>query len=259
MSSVDEFLNIDTPENVVFGYEVAGIGSRFLAALADTIIILIMELVLLIFLNIFLRQLGTIASTISTILSFLVLWGYYIVCEMIWNGQTPGKRWVGLRVIRKDGSPITLSESIIRNIVRFIDFLPLAYGVGVITMFINKQSCRLGDLAAGTLVVYEQENVTLASLSGRSTSLLFPIDQPTPEMESLPVEKLTEQDIQIVQSFLLRRRDLSNTRELTHSVLRMLLERMEIEIPPHTGEMDAMHQINTILRAWQFRFRAGKK
>ncbi|MEK7327557.1 MAG: RDD family protein, partial [Chloroflexota bacterium] len=90
------------------------------------------------------------------LISFAFFWGYYILFEMLWNGQSPGKRWVGLRVIRTDGTPITLTESIIRNLVRLVDFLPAYYGVGVVTMFINEQSRRLGDLAAGTLVVHDR-------------------------------------------------------------------------------------------------------
>ena len=76
-----------------------------------------------------------------------------MVFEIATNGQSPGKRVLGLRVIKVQGYPISFSDSAIRNIVRIVDMLPFAYGVGLLTMLLNKNWQRLGDLAAGTLVV----------------------------------------------------------------------------------------------------------
>ncbi|NEP84537.1 MAG: RDD family protein, partial [Okeania sp. SIO3B3] len=177
MYNSDEFLNIDTPENVAFGYEVAGIGSRFIAALVDTIFIIILQIIV----NVAVAFLGRLifdlldipldSATIDTILAwllagfgllaFVLFWGYYIGFELFWNGQSPGKWMMGLRVLRTDGSPISLAEALIRNLVRLVDFMPAFYGVGVVTMFINAQARRMGDLAANTLVVYDQDAITL--------------------------------------------------------------------------------------------------
>ena len=175
MALPDEYLNIDTPENVAFGYEVAGIGSRFLAALIDTLILLVLQIVvnLTVLLILSLTILDFIAGestwgwlvAIFGLVSFTFFWGYYIFFETLWNGQSPGKRLTKLRVIRTDGTPITLAEAVIRNLVRMIDFLPAYYGVGVVVMFIDGQSRRLGDMAAGTLVVREAAAVTLESLA----------------------------------------------------------------------------------------------
>ena len=174
----DDYLSIATPENVAFGYDIAGIGSRFLAAVVDMLIllalILLVELTLSLIAASFFRDqllndspvLAWMAA-IFGLIAFALFWGYYIFFEMLWNGQSPGKRWVGLRVIRTDGTPITLTESIVRNLVRLVDFLPAYYGVGVVTMFVNGQSRRLGDLAAGTLVVRDRAAVTLESLATR--------------------------------------------------------------------------------------------
>src|SRR5262249_22782148 len=171
---------IDTPENVVFGYRVAGIGSRFLAAIIDSALIVVLEIVvnlalLLVVLNLFRESLNSndnaaIAWLLGLfgLIAFAILWGYYIFFELLWNGQSPGKRRMGLRVLRMDGTPITLSESIIRNLVRLVDFLPAYYGVGVVVMFIDGQSRRLGDLAAGTVVVHDRAAVTLESLAAAS-------------------------------------------------------------------------------------------
>ena len=119
--------------DVTFDYEVAGIGSRFLAALADTSLILLLQAVVF----------GTIVLITNTLLSeetfdnlmigwllaiagvfaFLFLWGYYIFFEILWNGQSPGKRWVGLRVIRLDGTPVTTSEVVIRSLKPLLSML----------------------------------------------------------------------------------------------------------------------------------------
>src|SRR5262245_54568432 len=147
----------------MFGYEVAGIGSRFLAALIDTLLIgalqIVVYMIVLVFIGATLEQNGL--SSLSAwvvgglvLISFFLLWGYYIFFELLWNGQTPGKRVVGLRVIKTDGRPITAVESLVRNLVRLVDFMPTSYGVGIVTMFITEQSQRLGDMAAGTLVIF---------------------------------------------------------------------------------------------------------
>ena len=152
MTVPDEFLNIDTPENVVFGYEVVGIGSRFLAALVDTTIIALLLVAANVILFFFLTRsipgfdiANSFIIGLLSLIGFAFFWGYYIFFEMRWNGSSPGKRQVGIRVIRADGTPITLAESVIRNLVRLVDFLPAAYGLGLVTMFIDGKARRLGD------------------------------------------------------------------------------------------------------------------
>jgi uncharacterized RDD family membrane protein YckC len=240
--SLDDYLTIDTPENVAFGYEVAGLGSRFMAALVDTLLILIIQIIVNLVLAFviwgllprFVSDENTIviwATAVLSLTAFAFFWGYYIFFEMTWNGQSPGKRWVGLRVIRTNGTPITLTESIIRNLVRLIDFLPLYYGLGVVTMFINDQSRRLGDLAAGTLVVRDRPAITLESLGTASTPAI-PTRNISPRVTALPVERLTEQDLRLVEEFFRRRYDLANRAELAQHLLRQLFDRMNLEPPP---------------------------
>lgn len=150
---------LDTPEAVSVDYDVAGIGTRFLAALVDAIAIL--GILILILLGVFaVSQLGAFGTTLATILvvvlSFALLWGYYILYETLWSGQTPGKRAFHIRVIKTNGYPVGFIEVVIRNVVRVVDFLPFLYGVGTIVMFINPHGRRLGDLAASTIVVKER-------------------------------------------------------------------------------------------------------
>jgi uncharacterized RDD family membrane protein YckC len=239
--SFDDYLTIDTPENVAFGYEVAGLGSRFMAALVDTLLILIIQLIVNLVLALviwgvlsrFVNDENAFviwATALLGLVSFAFLWGYYIFFEMIWNGQSPGKRWLGLRVIRANGTPITLIESIIRNLVRLIDFLPFYYGLGVVTMFINDQSRRLGDLAAGTLVVRDRPAITLESL-GMASSPVLPTRNISPRVATLPVERLREQELRLVEEFFRRRQDLANRADLAQSLLRQLFERMSLESP----------------------------
>src|SRR5687768_5184150 len=211
MSAPEEILDIHTPENVAFGYQVAGIGSRFLAAMVDTSIILLLQFVVLATFiailsasggDISVNQLAPWIIAVLGLVAFLFFWGYYIFFEMLWNGQSPGKRWVGLRVIRADGTPITLSESFIRNLARIIDFLPAAYGVGIVTMFIDKQSRRLGDLAAGTLVVQDHASLSIQDLSVKRTVHLRPWANVS--VEGFPVERLTNNDLNLIEDFLQR-------------------------------------------------------
>lgn len=239
MTLPDEMLNIDTPENVAFGYNVAGIGSRFLAALVDTTLIAIIQLIVVgasaYALNAtkLMSDLGAWASAIFSLLAFLLFWGYYIFFEMLWNGQSPGKRWAGLRVIRTDGTPVTLAESIIRNLVRLIDFLPLGYGVGVVAMFVNNQSRRLGDLAAGSLVVHDGGDISVQSIASRG-HVAIPSNLPTLD-PNLPIERLEQQDIQILEDFLARRNELVNTQALAVEILKRLYNHMGLEPPEDTS------------------------
>jgi len=243
MTLPDELLSIDTPENVAFGYSVAGIGSRFLAALVDSTIIVILQLIVIVASLVGLNAVNltdTLSSWLSAIfglVAFLLFWGYYIFFEMLWNGQSPGKRWTGLRVIRVDGTPITLVESIIRNLVRLIDFLPLGYGIGVITMFVNDQARRLGDLAAGSLVVHDGGTISLQSIPQQR--IVPPIIGQLPALDpSLPLERLQPDDIQILEDFISRRYLLSNAQALGAQILKRMYTHMGLELPQSPAQPD---------------------
>ncbi len=167
-------LTVETPEQIGLEFELAGLGSRLLAALIDFLCMLafLIAALAIAFGAIesgqeswkqvaenasqqapWTQGLG-VAATILVFLSiFLVQWGYYIICEMVTGGASPGKRALGLRVIRDNGLPIGFVASLLRNLVRFVDFLPWGYGVGLVAVFASARGQRLGDLAAGTLVV----------------------------------------------------------------------------------------------------------
>src|SRR5688572_2821924 len=146
---LSEEYTIETPENVSFGYEVSGIGSRFIAALIDNFILTVLLLGLNIALLVLVASLGGDPSTVEesleatagdwvaglviavyALLNFAIWWGYYLFFEWLWNGQTPGKRVAKIRVVRTDGAPVGFVPVAVRNLVRVVDFLPMGYGVG---------------------------------------------------------------------------------------------------------------------------------
>ena len=160
-------LYIDTPEQVELQFAVAGIGSRFVAQLLDNLLItatLIIELLFFVWVGSNSPQSGPLDTAgkwfaaILIFLNFAFVVGYFALFEAYWHGQTPGKRVMKLRVIKDSGRQITFFEALARNTVRLIDYMPGLYLAGVITMLCNKQNKRLGDLAAGTLVVHESRD-----------------------------------------------------------------------------------------------------
>lgn len=151
-----------TPEGAALHYDIAGIGPRAYALIID---VLIRALILIVASLV----LGVVASEFTEglmlIFTFLVSWFYPVYFEVLHDGQTPGKKRVGLRVIHDDGSPIGFSASMLRNLLRVADFLPLFYTTGALSVMSSNRLQRLGDMAAGTLVVYVQEPIASAELS----------------------------------------------------------------------------------------------
>jgi len=258
MSIQDETLDINTPENVAFGYQVAGIGSRFLATLTDTVIVTLLQAVVIATYYVILYLLdvdpdgSAWVAAIMGLVVFLFYWGYYIFFEMLWNGQSPGKRWAGIRVIRTDGTPITLSESLIRNLARLVDLLPAAYGIGIITMFIDKQSRRLGDLAAGTLVVHDRAPISIQSLSVKRSVNLKMQGMTKISLDGFPIERLTNDDLSLIEDFLTRRDELTHRETLAIQILNTLHARLGMALPS-MSRLEAEDTLVAIMQAMQAR------
>jgi uncharacterized membrane protein SpoIIM required for sporulation/uncharacterized RDD family membrane protein YckC len=165
-SALVQTVDIETPELVTFSYTIAGVGSRVAAALIDYLLCLVLFIALLITLAFvgasrLVRFGGTSseawALAIVVLGQFFILWGYYVLWEGLADGQTPGKRYMRLRVVSDGGYSVSFAGSAIRNLVRILDMQPVfTYGVGIGSILLTKQGKRLGDLAAGTLVVREQ-------------------------------------------------------------------------------------------------------
>ncbi|MGH7654630.1 MAG: RDD family protein, partial [Gemmatimonadaceae bacterium] len=157
-------LDVETPELVELSYTIAGVGSRAYAAIIDyTICIVLVFIIDIGFVALFAKS-GRTPRTESTsfavavviLMQFAVLWGYYVLFEALADGRTPGKRLQRLRVVRDGGYSVTFGASAVRNLMRIVDMQPLfMYGVGMVSVLVSKSGKRLGDMAAGTIVVKE--------------------------------------------------------------------------------------------------------
>lgn len=166
-----EGLFIATPERVSLAYQLSGLGSRSVAQLIDVLLLTVALVALL--LAISAARLGSLLGNLLTaLLVFAILNGYFVFFEGLWSGQTPGKRVMRLRVVSEAGQPITFEQSLTRNLVRNFDFIPFGYGIGLVALFANGRGKRLGDLAAGTVVVRERPGVSLGSLVAMSRQAL---------------------------------------------------------------------------------------
>jgi uncharacterized RDD family membrane protein YckC len=156
-------LTIQTPEQTLVDFHLAGIGSRFLACFIDTMIQVLAMIVIVVITLIGAAGAGTTVpwgapwvTAVGVFLWFALYNGYFAFFEAVWNGQTPGKRLMQLRVIQQSGRPISVFQAIARNLLRAVDELPVLYGIGCLTVLLNRQNKRLGDFVAGTVVVREK-------------------------------------------------------------------------------------------------------
>jgi len=149
-------LEVETPDHVVLRYDLAGAGNRGFAAVVDFVVASLIVFAALMLLSLVSSETGNELYTVGgveVIVTFTLIWAYFILLEWLWNGQTIGKRLYKLRVINEDGSPAGFTAVLIRNLVRLVDFLPAFYGIGLMVIVLSPKSQRLGDLAAGTYVV----------------------------------------------------------------------------------------------------------
>jgi uncharacterized RDD family membrane protein YckC len=207
-----EQLTIETPEQIALEFPLAGVGSRCLALTLDSLIQLGIALVLLL-IGLMLglgattltraitgRASGAVALWIvalTFLVTFSAWYGYFALFEIVWRGQTPGKRALGLRVISASGRPVTPMQAILRNLLRAIDVLPAMYAIGIVSVLVSARNQRLGDLAAGTVVVREQP----------TEPLRVPQDD-TRVQDRLRASRLTAQEFVLIERFLQRRDDL---------------------------------------------------
>lgn len=216
MDSLDQ-LKIDTPEQIALELPLAGIGSRFLALAIDTLIQVALYLITaLIFIftmpvgsSVFMFLPRLLGPAMAVFILFAIYWGYFAFFEIIWKGQTPGKRYAGIRVIKESGRPINAFEAIGRNLMRAVDGLPGIYGVGLVCMMCNRQSRRLGDFVAGTVVVHEkptEEVRPLWNISAETTAS-------TPGLGQVTADELV-----LIETYLSRRWELDPQVRVTTAI-----------------------------------------
>jgi uncharacterized RDD family membrane protein YckC len=220
--ATEDILIIETPERVPLHFALASIGNRFLACAIDhalqvlTIILMAIGFTLVANYSSLGDRLSNAPKWVQAFLIvtvFLILSSYFAFFEWIWNGQTPGKRWLKLRVIREDGRPVTFWEAAVRNLLRTLDMMPAPfYSIGLISVFISPSDQRVGDMVAGTVVVRERE----AEAPAFAQVFASPVSDPALRRSFKPVDfvaelnVLTESEIEVVETFLRRRWDLAD-------------------------------------------------
>jgi uncharacterized RDD family membrane protein YckC len=262
---VDTRFEVEAPEHITIEYDLAGLGSRFVALVLDLLIqsLAIMLLVLAAWLATALLDVNVSENedlwlALAVIGVLLINVGYHLVFEAIWGGHTPGKRAVGIRVLRDRGTPISFWDSAIRNLVRLVDSLPALYAVGLLSVFISKRRKRLGDYAAGTIVVRE-----------RSAALPPPPPPPrpaAPEWERYAAAyeaRLTREEGAAIARFLARRSELEPDARvlLGWRLLRALSDRLPLGGMGHDWQqnealLEALDRVRTQRR--HRRLRAGQ-
>ena len=208
---LDTTAEIETPEQMRFRHQIAGPARRAAAYVVDLVVRGTIVMVIA-----FVAVIGGaggesfvgLGMGVTLVVFFGIEWGYYVVCETLMNGRSIGKRALRLRVVKQDGTPLGFADSVLRNLLRGADALPLFYAIGVVVMGRDRLFRRLGDLVAGTLVVSEERLRIGQSLR---------IDpEPTPrEMARIPERLLLSPgDVEAIELLLRRQGQLSPVREL---------------------------------------------
>lgn len=266
-------LNIETPELVSLEFSVSGLGSRSIACIVDYLIQGV-AFTLFVLLLALLAAAAPHAHTGSAppshasevwgmaiffILLFLAQWGYFTLFEAFWNGQTPGKRLLRLRVIQQSGRSIGFLDALSRNLLRIVDELPGFYLVGILFLFATRRSQRLGDLVAGTLVIHEKK--VEAPLRQRHNPLTLsasaneePVAAQPPRGTGLPadvVARLTRADLELIESFEARRLDLpwETSSALAERLAQQMAEKMQTAVPAGVGPATFLESLAAEMRS----------
>lgn len=222
---LDTRTDIETPEHVVLSYHLAGPIRRGLAWGIDSLLrfAVLFAFMMLAGLSGLDGATGTKRGLLLLIV-FLLEWLYFVLCDLLMSGQSPGKRALRLRVVSGQGLPVGLGDSLLRNLLRSADFLPLGYVLGVTCMLFDERFRRLGDLVAGTLVIYEPKVAFSAP----------PQLSPPPskaELAWLPAHvELSASEREAIELFMLRVRELPEARgdELAEILATPLAKRLRL-------------------------------
>ena len=203
----EDRISVPTPEGVTLEVTVAGVGSRFTAGLVDQLLRFAVLGALVILGGVAGGEAdasGQLVVAWVFVAIFLVQFGYDVLFETLASGRTPGKRWTGLRVVKAGGGPVGFVASALRNVLRIVDAMPGFYVVGILSILFTRNNQRLGDLAAGTLVVRERRQLTaLPSAPAPSAG------PPGTDSELWDVSAVTGEELATVRRFLDRRSTLT--------------------------------------------------
>ncbi|HEU5259800.1 MAG TPA: stage II sporulation protein M [Gemmatimonadales bacterium] len=248
-----QHLPIETPEHVAVHLELAGVGSRAAAALLDTLLVTLALLVLRVLAGALgLGEIGSAlegwALAVLILLSFLTFFGYFALYEALNGGRTPGKQALGLRVVMETGHPVTPTAAVVRNLVRLLDcyFPLLPFLPGLVMVFLHRRNQRLGDLAAGTIVVRDRPvDWGLGPAPPREAPAEEPIETGPPE--------LSEDEFRLLDQFLARADQLDPAVQVRLAT--DLSRRFQDRIPRRTEDPDSFL---TALHAEEQRKRRGR-
>lgn len=243
-------IHITTPEHISVRYKLAGLGSRAAAQLIDWIILLVVQILFVIsFIQStekFSVKANGLMPAILILVLFIINWGYFMLFEFFTAGRTPGKMLMGLRVVQDNGQPLTFLSSFLRNILRLIDFLPILYVIGILMIFLHSRHKRIGDLAAGTIVVFENKRKRR-----NKDPLLAEIEQKGIDINSLPLDerslkKIGSQEWKILKTYMERRTSMSDEdrKKLTVDVARIIFPILGMAPP---NEWMSVYQVEEAL------------
>lgn len=226
---------IRTPENVTFEFELAGVAARALAWIVDLIVMAVLIGATVQLLGSMLPVAGGFAAALIAIFVFLVQWWYAALLEWWWGGQTIGKRIVGLRTLSAAGVRLDFAQSVVRNLLRTVDFLPGLYLVGGTSAILDGHVRRLGDLAAGTIVVRERKTPAPSAVVPPSERYNSFVDDPS---IAIAVRRITAPERDAMVGLSLRRDQLPLPvrRELFAKLAAHLEERLRVPRPPFFSE-----------------------
>jgi uncharacterized RDD family membrane protein YckC len=225
-------LTITTPEHVPIRLVPAGAGARFLALLIDSILVAAISTFIGTVVGFFLPN--GVAAAIALTANFVLTWGWHVYFETRRQGRTPGKRALKIRVIDARGLPVSLYQSLVRNITRAIDFAPLFYGIGAIAVLSSPTRRRLGDLIADTLVVRDEQPLAArgALVERRHNSLR------TPRVLRLAKHRIGLEEREFLLTLCLRadRMSAEARYDLMEDVAKVYREKLGLEDEPISGE-----------------------
>jgi len=209
-NQLDTVIRIVTPENIAFTYQLASLSQRAMAYCIDMMVIAVLVLLIgcvLLFMVSFLYFPGGFAMAIMFITVFLLYWFLGAFFETVWNGQTPGKRLLGIRVLSTEGQPINSFQAVVRNILRLADLQPgMSGGVAFANMLCNKRFQRFGDLLSGTMVIVDENT------HGRHELVKFKHPDIFRVTEMLPPIALTSETLKALALYVHRRKAISPRR-----------------------------------------------
>jgi uncharacterized RDD family membrane protein YckC len=257
-------IDITTPEHVHLKFKIAGIGSRATAQIIDWLILGLLNFTIF-FISIkvnnsFLGDIGDFSNyiwAIVIILFFLLTWGYFAFYEFFNSGRTIGKWLMGIRVIQDNGQTITFMSSFIRNLLRIVDFLPGMYFLGILMIFFHPKHKRIGDLVAGTIVIYERKRKKkkkdpfLKELEKRN------IQPGRLELDDWSRKKIGTREWNLLKTYMERRQTLvaAEREKLTLQVAEVLFPLIQVEFegkPNGEVEMNLLALYMVLREDWEY-------